>query len=692
VYRIGIDVGGTFTDCILIDEETGQTVTTKTPTTDRLIDGIGSGFETLLQRAGISRDDVRSLSHGSTVAVNALIEETGAKTALVTTSGFRDVLEIGRGNRDESLLYNPCGEYQSPLVPRRRRYEVEERLTADGEVVTPLDEAALRDIAADMVADDVESVAVCFLHAYENDVHERQAAAILADAAPELTVSRSSTVAPVIREYRRLATTVVDAYLKPVVSDYLAELDDEITASAGIPPVYIMQSDGGVAGPDLVSRRPSSQLISGPVAAVNSCEWLGSQTGLDQLITMDMGGTSCDTAIIENGTARTVADREMQGMRIRGPFVDIRTVGSGGGSIASIDDVGALRVGPDSAGARPGPVCYGRGGTDPTVTDADLLLGFLRPHGFAGGTFDLDREAAERQVRQRIAEPLDMSVREAAASIRTLVDSQMAAAVRTVTIENGADPRACSLMAFGGAGPMHACNVATQLGVETICFPATAGLLSATGVAVSDIRHEYVRSVLQPVPAVTAELLTEIATSLGEQAQADLDDEAVANERRRFELRAEMRYEGQSHNLEITVARGRERIDALTSSITAATTDEIAAQFKRDHERTYGFTDDENPIRIISASLVATGVVDQVEFDKRTNTTRVADARQDTRTVVTDGGPIAEVPFYKWEALPPDQQIAGPAVIEADHTTAWLRPEFTAQLDPEGTIIATRTQ
>ncbi|MFC7233373.1 hydantoinase/oxoprolinase family protein [Saliphagus sp. GCM10025308] len=456
--HIGVDIGGTFTDTVLVDGDAVHTV--KTPTTEDLVCGVVAGVDATTTRAGIEPETIESFNHGSTVAVNTLIEGTGAKTAIVTSDGFRDVFEIGEAYRDASLLYDPRGEHHPPLVRRRFRFEVTERTAADGSIVTPLNEDAVADVAAALRERDVESAAVCFLHAYANPKHERRAREILADHAPEIDVSLSTDVSPEIREYTRTATTAADAYVKPAVSTYLSRLVDALGTAGVEGTINIMKSDGGLAQPTVASRRPITQVISGPVAGVKASQSVAATADLGDVITFDMGGTSADVALIKDGAPVEESRRMVRGLKINGPFVNINTVGAGGGSIAWLNDVNALKVGPRSAGARPGPACYRRGGTEPTVTDANLVLGVLNPSNFAGGEVALDVDAA-RESLSTVAEQLSMSVNETAVAVREVIDSKLASAIRVVTVQEGNDPREFALMAFGGAGPAHACDIAT---------------------------------------------------------------------------------------------------------------------------------------------------------------------------------------------------------------------------------------
>jgi N-methylhydantoinase A len=603
MYHVGVDTGGTFTDTVLIGDQTVQTV--KTLTTDDLIGGIVDGFEQICDRSGIEPGDVTSFNHGSTVAVNALIEKTGAKTALVTTEGFEDVLEIGEAFRDRSLLYAPCGPDEPPLVPRKHRHGVAERLTATGEVETPLDDDSLDVLLDTLDAGDFESVAVSLLHAYQNDEHERAVVDALEDRLPGLAVSRSSAVSPEIREYSRTSTTVADAYIKPTVTTYIEELEDALRERGYDDSLSIMNSSGGVAGPSVATKRPVTQILSGPVAGVQAAQFVGERMGLENVITLDMGGTSCDTTLIEGGEPVEVPHRREQGMKINGPFVNIETVGAGGGSIAWLDEVDALRVGPESAGSNPGPVCYGLGGERPTVTDADLHLGILNPENFAGGEIELDAEAASIALDEYIAGPLEMSTTEAAVAIRDVADGNMASALRVVSVKQGYDPRDFALMGFGGAGPMHSCNVAAELGVDTVVFPNNPGLLSALGLVVSDFEHEYVQSLVVSLDDADPAAIDDAREALVDEGDQELAAEGVDPADRSFDVSIDVRYTGQSNYLNVPL--GADSVDQETLA-------GVADRFETLHESRFGFLDDVHPIELVNVRLTARGATENPDI------------------------------------------------------------------------------
>lgn len=685
MYRVGVDIGGTFTDTILIDDN--EIVAVKTPTTDDFLSGVSEGVEAARKRVGIDAGALDVFSHGSTVALNALIEETGADTAILTTEGFRDVIEYGGGFRPESLLYDTCGEYERPLVPRRHRYEVDERITADGEVSRSLDVEDLDATIDELATDDIESVAVCLLHSYRNPEHEQQVARRIKQRAPDLTVSTSCEVSPRIREYSRMSTTTVDAYLKPTVGEYLSRLQETLEEQGLSVPITIMKSDGGLARPEIASKRPYTQMIAGPVAGVKGAQFVGEQVGINDLLTFDMGGTSCDAALIENGTPAEEVHRTTRGMKINGPFVNIITVGAGGGSIAWLDDVDALRVGPRSAGANPGPVCYGQGGTQPTVTDADLVLGILNPENFAGGEMTLDEKAARNSIETEAASPLEMDIEEASLAIREIIDNEMASALRVVSVQQGKDPRDFALVGFGGAGPMHACSVAEKMGIETVIFPNKPGLLSSLGLLVADIRHDYVRSVVQTLDDVDVDEIAATVTEMLERGIDELAAEAVPPPDREFRVLFDMMYASQAHFLRVPLPGGP--VDPASFELTRDQLATVAENFEQRHKERYGFTDEQTPIEFVNVHVEAVGYLDEIELTPETSTGCAADAVRGNRSVLVDNDNEVMATTYDWERLPPTCELEGPAIVEMSNSTIWLPPSATADVDEYKNIVAT---
>ncbi|MFB6310344.1 MAG: hydantoinase/oxoprolinase family protein [Salinirussus sp.] len=687
MVRVGIDTGGTFTDAVLVDED--HVFTVKTPTTSDIISGVRTGFRKVCERAGIDPGTVQQFSHGSTVALNALLEENGARTAVFTTAGFSDVLELREGHRDAALLYAPCGERPWVPVPRRFRYGVPERITADGTVETPLDEPAVIDVIEELQSTDVESVAVCLLHAYRNPVHEERIDTLLTEHAPNLEVSLSSAVSPEIREYSRTATTAVDAYVRPIVGSYLSRLEASLREDGLEAPVTIMNSDGGVAGVEIAANRPITQLLSGPVGGVKAAQTVGEHLGIEDLVTLDMGGTSCDAALIEGGEPIEESHREVRGVKLNGPFVGIHTVGAGGGSIAHTTAEESLRVGPESAGANPGPACYGRGGGQPTVTDADLVLGILNPTDFAGGALDLDVTAAEEAIREHVAAPLGLELEEAALAIRNVIDTKLASAIRVVSMQEGYDPRRFSLVGFGGAGPAHACAVGEELGTSTIVFPANPGLLSAAGLLVSDVEHNYVRSLVETVATAKQESIDQAIATLVERGADELDAEDVAPKDREYVVSFDMMYVGQAHYLNVPLGVIQSADGGLPAAVrfTSENATELANRFERHHQRQYDFVDENNDIELVNLRVTARGAVSAPDIGMASGGSTVQNAQSGTREVVIDRDERATVPYYEWATLPAERSLEPPGIVESSNTTVWLPPDVEARLDGAKNIV-----
>ncbi|MBM3525992.1 MAG: hydantoinase/oxoprolinase family protein, partial [Alphaproteobacteria bacterium] len=501
-YRLGFDIGGTFTDFVLVDEASGDTKLNKCLTTpDDPSRGVIDGLVPLLKDAGIGGAAVDIAIHATTLITNALIERKGAKTALLTTEGFRDVLEMGTEVRYD--IYDLFLENPAPLVPRNRRYEVAERLDKDGKVIMPLDEAGVRRVAGEMRAAGVEAVGICFLHSFRNPAHEQRAAAILAEEMPGVSVSTSSAVAPEIREYERMSTTVANAYAQPITRSYIDTIEQRLTAMQYRRRLYLMISSGGIAGGQTAKDFPIRMLESGPTAGVLAAIYYGRQMGIGSLVTFDMGGTTAKIGLVKNYEAsksnkfevgRVARFKKGSGLPVKVPMVELIEIGAGGGSIAHVDQLGLLKIGPQSSGAMPGPACYGRGGTRPTVTDANVVLGYLDPGYFLGGAMRLDLGAATRAIDTELGRKLSLSVADCARGIFEIVNQNMLAAMKVHIAERGEDPRKYYLFAFGGAGPAHAYELARALHMRGVLVPPGAGACSATGLVTAAVSFDYARS------------------------------------------------------------------------------------------------------------------------------------------------------------------------------------------------------
>jgi len=655
---LGVDVGGTFTDAVLFD---GRRVhTAKRPTTpeDQSISVIAA-VEAVLGQVGAEGADVTSFAHGMTVGTNALLEERGARTASISTRGFADVLEIAR--QDRPRLYRLCAPKPQPLVPAERRFEAAERVGPEG-VVEPLAEGEPQRLAGLLRECGAESVAICLLFSYVEPSHERELAEHLRSELPHLHVSTSHEVLPRFREFERSSTTAIDAYLSPLLSRYLSRLADS-AAAAGLPEPMVMRSSGGLASAEETARAGAWSVLSGPAGGAVGAGMLARASGDGNALGFDMGGTSCDVCVVEDGRVQRTDAREIGGRTIQLPMVDVHTVGAGGGSVGWRDPGGALRVGPRSAGADPGPACYGRGGREPTVTDANLLLGRLAADSELAGGVALDAEAARVAVTG-LAGDLGLDVLEAAEGILRVANQEMVRALRVVTVERGVDPRDFALLPFGGAGPMHAADVAAELGIGRILCPRAGGVLSALGLCASDRRRDTTRTVMLGGAELTAERIATEVDRLRASIDGDLGDaepEAVY----------EMRYAGQA--FELPIAGGMQ-----------PDPDELIARFGEAHERRYGHRDPDGEVVLvhIRMGLVAPGATPELVAAER------GGLREGSRDIRFDGKWI-EAPVLRGEP-PAGAGAGGPVVFELPEATFVLPAGWRAEVDAAGTICAER--
>jgi N-methylhydantoinase A len=651
--RLGVDVGGTFTDLVALVD--GRLVTTKVPTTPR---NQARGVVSALERVQAAVAAAASFAHGSTVATNALLERRGARTALITTEGFRDVIEIGRQNRP--ALYDLTRDRPAPLVPRELRFTVRERMDRDG-VLVPLDEESVRAAVDACREADVEAVAVCLLFGFLHPAHEQEVGDALREALPGVHISLSSEVLPEFREYERCSTTVCNGYLAPRLGAYLERLADEVQA-LGLPDPLVMQSSGGAAEIETAAAHAASCLLSGPAGGVVGAAWVAGLSGFHDLLTFDMGGTSTDVAPVLGGTVQTTTESVVAGVPVKLPMVDVHTVSAGGGSIAWVDAGGALRVGPSSAGADPGPAAYGRGGEEPTVTDANLYLGYLADGAELGGEVRLDRRLAEAALG-RVGARVGLDGEETARGIVRVADAEMIRALRVISIERGLDPRELTLVAFGGAGGLHACSLAEELDIGRILVPLAAGVLSALGLAISDVRRDQVHPLL-------AELATAARADV-EACFAGLEANArgqVADDRRLSLARlADLRYQGQSFEL----------------TVEADDLEDLATRFHAEHERRYGYRMEEEAVELVNLRLVATVPREKPELHEAPPRQAATPARR--RSASFDGG-WREVDVHDRADLGAGTEIKGPAVVEFAESTLVIRPGWQATVDEIGTL------
>jgi len=687
-WRIGIDIGGTFTDVALVEEDTGRIAITKLLTTPQdfgqaVIDGIRRG----LQANDINPADVALLSHATTVVTNALLENKGARAGFVATRGFRDILELRRSSRAD--LYDLLQDAPAVLVPRRWRFEITERIDAQGEVVTPLAEAELPALIEAIRDAGLQTVAVSLLFSFLNDAHERRVGEILRAALPGVGIYLSSEVLPEIREFERASTTAVCAVVGPVLASYLDRLQSAITR-LGLPKLHVMGSSGGVFDIEEGLRMPAMAVESGPAAGVIAAALAGRQLNRPNLISFDMGGTTAKASVIANGEVAVTAEYEVgggghanrwmhgTGHPIRVPVIDLAEVSAGGGSIAWVDPGGALKVGPHSAGADPGPAAYGAGGTSATVTDADVVLGYLDREALLGGDLRIDLAAAERAIETSVARPLGLSVPEAAARIIEVVTSNMAQALRIVSIERGHDPQEFSLIAFGGAGPVHAVPLAAELQVPEVIVPPAPGAFSAFGLVASDLKRDYSRTLYADLASIDPVRVGTVIAGM-EQAGSEMLTAARVPLARRVLLRqADVRYRRQAYELTVPIADG---------AITRATLDELAATFHARHEQTYGHANRSEHVQLVNLRVTALGRQPELGQARRGD---VAEPRTRRRDVWFAGMGFIETTVHWRDGLRAGQEITGPAILEAMDSTTVVPPGWRARIDELGYILLGR--
>ena len=688
-HRLAVDIGGTFTDASLVDEATGRTWIEKVSTTPADPSaGFMAAVEAILDRAGVEPGAVRSVVHATTVATNAIIEGTTARTAFVTTEGFRDLLEIGRQTRP--TLYDLSFEKLRPLVPRDRCHGVRERLGPDGSVLVPLDDGSVRAVAERLRRDGVEAVAVCLLHAYREPAHERRVGELLREALPHAVVALSCDVAPEFREYLRASTTVINASVQPVVGRYLRLLEERLERGGVGGRLLVMQSGGGVYSSRAAAGRPVYMVESGPAAGVIAAAELGRALGRERLISFDMGGTTAKVGLVLDGAPTVTKEYQVgaaaqagiggmahAGYPVRTPVVDLVEIGAGGGSIAWVDEGGALRVGPRSAGADPGPVCYGRGGAEPTVTDANLVLGRLDPDDFLGGALRLDREAAERAVRERVAGPLGLGLHEAAHGIVAIANAAMVNALNLVSVQRGWDPRDFALVAFGGAGPSHAAALAAECGVRTVVVPPAPGVFTARGMLATDLERTAARTLLARVGALDPAAAEAVLAELEAEGRAELAGEGTAEADVLVRRQAELRYVGQSFELAVPLPEG---------PLDAAALDAAAAAFHAEHDRAYGFSAPGEPVELVALRVSAVGRI------ARPARPRLAERRGPAeparrRPVWFAGEGLVDCAVHDRQALGAGALVAGPAVVHELDSVTVVPPGTRAEVDAYGNLL-----
>jgi N-methylhydantoinase A len=669
-YEIGIDTGGTFTDVVCrAGDEIRLMKVPSTPANPSA--AIRDGFARMAAEWGLDATDVTRFAHGTTVAINAVLERQGGRTGILASEGFRDVLELGRQMRRQMYDLRLVPETPVFLAPGARRAEVRERVSADGEVLTPLDEDSLARAVGELIAQDVEAIAVCFLFSFLHPQHERRARDYIERHHPGVMVSLSSEVDPTFREYERTCVTAFDAYSKPVVDNYLADMERDLDAAGVSAPVQIMQSRGGLAAAQVARQRPVRLFLSGPAAGVIGGLAAGQAAGLRDLITLDVGGTSSDIALVCKGEALVRSESAIAGYTVRVPMLDINTLGAGGGSIAWLDAAEGLRVGPRSAGSDPGPACYGQGGVEPTLSDASLVLGYLNPDYFAGGALSLDRQAAAQAVGDRIAGPMGITLEEAALGIHRVANAQMAEGIRLVSINRGLDPREFVLVALGGAGALHAVPLAAELGIGRVLVPHSPGVLSAAGLLAAPVEHEVAAAFHRQIGDLDLDTARAALAQLDVRCAELMAAEGVEADAVEVRYHADVCYVGQSYPLEVPLA--------LEGSGDPAGA--LYRAFLAVHERVHGHSV-EGPARIVNLRTIhrAPGAgLDLSLFDPPGG---AAEAKGE-RPIRVDGTVgVLSAAIYDRSALPLDGTIAGPAILEQADTTTLIPPGWS------GTVIA----
>jgi N-methylhydantoinase A/oxoprolinase/acetone carboxylase beta subunit len=683
-YRLGFDVGGTFTDFVL-QAPTGELVTAKRLTTyPDPAEACLAGLDALLERTGVSWADIAETVHGTTLGSNIVIERKARDVGLLTTRGFRDVLVIGREKRYQ--VYDLDIEKPPPLIPRRLVGEVTERVLADGSVRTPLDEADARRAVRELATRGVRTLAVCLLHAYLNPTHEKRLAQIVAEEAPDVTVTLSHEVSPTFREYERTSTTVVNAYVMTAVRDYLNGLRVALQARGSRGRFFVMQSSGGVATAEAMERHPVRMIESGPAAGALMAAVYGELSGCRDLIAFDMGGTTAKLALVEEGRPLTATSFELHrvglapgsGLPINVQALDLVEIGAGGGSIARAR-MGVIAVGPESASSTPGPACYARGGVEPTVTDANLVLGYLNPDFFAGGTMRLSLPAAARAIEERLARPLGLALEEAAWGVHQIVTTNMELATRVVSIERGRDPRQLTLVAFGGSGPVHGCRLAQALGVPRLILPAAAGVTAAIGLLAAEVRFDVARTYVGRLDDAAPATITAMFEEMAEQAMAVVRESAVTGQLA-LTRAADARYVGQGYELSVPVPGGRLDAGALAR---------VRASFDDIYAGRYGYAQPTEPVEVVTWKLSAVGGTPRVALAKASAEPGQSPRKAVRRAYFRETRGYIDTPVYDRDRLWAGLALTGPAIVEERESTTVLPPGAAAAVDAYANLIVT---
>ncbi|WP_077602628.1 hydantoinase/oxoprolinase family protein [Oceanobacillus sojae] len=675
-YRIGVDTGGTFTDVALVSEQTGETFITKVPSTpENSSIGVMNGLKQILSENNISGQDLSFFIHGSTVATNTLLEKKGAKTALITTKGFKDVIEIGRQTRPK--LYEFRARRSKPLIQRNLRWELDERINADGEIVKKITENDIQPILKQITENQVESLVICFINSFLNAENEKKVKELILRQNPDLAITLSSDILPEIKEYERTSTATVNGYVMPKMQLYLRDLENALSESGISSDLYIMQSNGGVITTDTAVEMPVRTVLSGPAGGVIAGTDIAKQTGLQNLITIDMGGTSLDTALIENGIPQYTTNSKIDDFPINVPMVEMHTIGSGGGSTAWIDSGGALRVGPHSAGAVPGPVCYGKGGTEPTVSDANAILGRINPDSILGGRMKMDIDNSRKVMKEKIADPLSLSVEEAAEGILRVVNANMVRGIRVISVEKGHDTRDFSLLAFGGAGPLHASDIAKELDSKNIIIPPSPGITCASGMLIADVRHDYVQSYISNTDQLNIDELNTIFEKMQRNAKEALKKQGFSDEKIQLHLSIDLKYKNQAYDLNISLSGNSVHTEAI---------DQAVKDFHSTHEKIYGFNREDQALETVNARVTSFGMIDKPENKSTASISNQDDTEFKYRKVYFDGQYL-DTKIADRDSLLKGNELVGPAIIEQLDSTIVIHPNQKAHTDEYKNLI-----
>lgn len=679
--RLGIDVGGTFTDFVLIDDKTGETTYEKVLTTPRdLSKGVLKGLGSVLEMSGASMKDVDYVVHGTTIGTNALIQRKGARTGLITTDGFIDVLEIGRFQRPKEGLYDFYVRNPEPLVPRRWRKGVPERVDRNGKIIRPLDEDATRKVIKFFKKEEVESIAVSLLFSFLNPKHEKRIAKLINQIYPKAYVSISSEVSPEFREYERTSTTTINAYLQPILDRYLQTLNRKLTKKYGKVDLRIMQVGGGMMAPGSAIGMAASIVNSGPVGGAVSGSYIAVQTKNPNSLSVDMGGTSFDICLIEKGEPSISTEGEFEGFPVKIPVVDVGGIGAGGGSIAWLDVGGILNVGPQSAGSDPGPACYKLGGSKPTVTDANLVLGRLNPDYFLGGGMRLDVKLARKAIENHISKELGWNVEEAASGIIRVVNANMVKGISVSSTEKGHDVRDFGLVAFGGAGPLHAVQLAKEIGIPRVVIPMLPGNFSAFGLLITDTRHDYWRTFKASVDELDPKKLAKEFLILEKKAIRQMKADGVSEKESRILWTADMRYQGQSYELNIPIKRG--------AKLTTKDMNRVVRDFNKLHQEVYQYSSPDEAVEIVNIRVRAIGKSPKIKLPRMKKSSRDAkQALKGKREVFFDETGFRSTNIYDRSLLRHGNVLKGPCIVEERMSTSVLIPGSVGEIDAYGNIV-----